>query len=449
MPHQDAVHLAKNQKIIEGLVADLVAKDALERHGNASLPSGWLTAMALLVFGWMDGTLGVRVKDAGAAIGHICKTSTTVTRQGLMKALASCGDDLVNLVVDRLPQLLAGFEGLWTRGGKVNIAVDGTKLAAPRTKDNQAAFSAAMKTEKGTRRKRVHTSPANASKASTVQLLVTMFWHLGSGLPLRWNIEGSSGSERKSVVELLDQLPANARLIGDAEFVGYALWSTIIESKRSFLFRVGSNITLLKRLGGKFRTRDGCVHFWPDWARKTDQPPLVLWLITLHNGRHPVYLVASELEMTETLASELYTGRWGVEVFFRSVKQTWGRSKLVCITSESIIVELNWTLLGIWSAMYLAKRVLDAEGTKPKRMSAVKVMRACQRVIQGIVLDGRRSPLLADLLAEAVIVDESSRPASSKKSRDYPRKKTRKPCGRPNILTATPDQKQAAKKFLT
>lgn len=446
MPHQDDGNSAKNLGAIEDLLQGVIADEAADvaRHGNATLQPGWLAGVALICFGWTQGPLGDRVQAACATIARVCRTSTTVTRQGLMKALASCGDALVNLTVDRLPELLAGFKGQWTQGGKVNIAVDGTKLSAPRTEDNQAAFSAAEQAQK----KRRYSTRANASKANTVQLLVTLFWHLGTGLPLRWKIDGAGGSERKSVVELLDELPHNARLIGDAEYVGYPLWSTIINSKRSFLFRVGSNITLIKRLGGKFREQDGYVHFWPQQAQKSGLPPLTLRLIVLHNGRHPIYLVTNELDMTEKLASELYTGRWGIEVFFRSVKQSWQRSKLVCGSSQNVLVELNWTLLGVWSAMFLAKQSLSAAGENPKRMSAVKVMRACAIVIQGIVQDGRRSPCLVVLLAGAIIADESSRTSSSKKSRDYPRKKKRKPCGPPNITTATREQKQAAHKFL-
>src|SRR5438067_1889409 len=81
-------------------------------------------------------------------------------------------------------------------------------------------------------------------------------WDLTTGLPVRWKVTGGTGSERKSVAELLEELPANARLIGDAEYVGYPLWTAIIESGRSFLFRIGSNVTFLKNLG-RYRLQDG------------------------------------------------------------------------------------------------------------------------------------------------------------------------------------------------
>ena len=63
---------------------------------------------------------------------------------------------------------------------------------------------------------------ADQSKAKTVQLLATVFWHIGTGMPLRWRVNESAGSERNDVRQMLDQIPSNARLIGDAEYVGPA-----------------------------------------------------------------------------------------------------------------------------------------------------------------------------------------------------------------------------------
>ena len=55
------------------------------------------------------------------------------------------------------------------------------------------------------------------------------------------------------------------------------------------------------------------------------QPPLVLRLIVIHNGKHPVYLVTSVLdqkELSERDVAKAYSLRWGIEVYYRHVKQT-------------------------------------------------------------------------------------------------------------------------------
>ena len=448
MPHQDPTYLRKNLDSLKAVLKCLLPDEAagFKRHGNAKLQPSWLAAVAMVCWGWSaEGTLADRVSAACSVVNQVLGSDSTVSRQGLLKALATCGEALVKWIVDQLPAKLATLRGNWTHGGKVNLAVDGSKMQAPRTEANQRVFSAvARKKCSGRRQGPAYKSPADASKAATVQVLMTVFWHLTTGLPLRWKVTGAAGSERKSVAELVNELPANARLIGDAEYVGYPLWSAIINSGRSFLFRVGSNVTLLKNLG-RYRVQNGCVFFWPENAMRAGQPPLLLRLFQIHNGRKAIYLVSNELDMSDATARELYTGRWGIEVFFRSIKQSCQRNKLHCDEPQNVLAELNWTLLGIWSAMFLGKQTLHAEGIPLQRLSPVKIMRAFTAVLHSLALS---TPLLTDLLAEALIVDESAR-TSSKKSRHYPRKKRHKRCGAPHLKPATTMQRLKAKNFTT
>jgi hypothetical protein len=199
---------------------------------------------------------------------------------------------------------------------------------------------------------------------------------------------------------------------------------------------------LLKNLG-RFRWQDGLVYFWPDHVMKKDQPPLVLRLFQIHNGKNQIYLVTNELEMTDQLAFELYLDRWGVEIFFRTIKQTCERSKLCCGQPQNVLTELNWTLLGIWAALFHGKETLADQGDHLRRLSPVKVIRAFALITQVIHLQGKDSPLLNSLLSKALIADESRR-TTSKKSHNYPRKKKHRPCGPPTIITATKMQIQNA-----
>ena len=474
MPHQDDVNLRKNLTTIKAVLDQLVTEDVAEfqRHGNAKLSPTWLAMVAIVSLGWIsDGPLDQRVSAACAVVNSLGATVVTVTRQGLLKALATCGQALVERIVDHLMVTLAALKGQWTRDGKVNLAVDGTKYGAPRTAANQAAFSAAGSATprsnakkqrrqgkknrrrglKGrpaaTRKVKAYKSVAAAKKAASVQVLLTAIWHLTTGLPLRWLITGVTGSERKSTEAMIDAFPKNARLIGDAEYVGYPLWSAVMNSGRSFLFRVGSNITLLKNLCHVKKINGDLVYCWPETAMQAGQPPLTLRLIQLHTGRKAIYLVTNELDMPAEKAADLYKQRWGVEVFFRTVKQTCQRSKLRCGTPENVRSELNWTLLGIWAALYLGKQTLHEEGLQLHRLSPVKVLRALTATLQHIVRSQHRIALLTEVLGEALLTDESHRPTRSKKSRDYPRKKKHKRCGAPIIKLATKQQQQKALKM--
>ena len=97
----------------------------------------------------------------------------------------------------------------------------------------------------------------------------------------------------------------------------------------SFVIRAGANVRLLKRLG-YVRERDNTVYLWPNSAAEEGLPPLVLRMVWVHNGKHPMCLVTNVLSKTrlsDRKVAEIYKARWGVEVFFRTFKQTFGRQK--------------------------------------------------------------------------------------------------------------------------
>jgi hypothetical protein len=447
MSHQDDAYFRKNtaafKAILESCVPESVA--SYVRHGNAQLEPSWLASVAVTCWGWTsEGTLNERVAKACKVVGFVFDRQETVTRQGLMKALGTCGPDLVKLMIQSLTSHVQSLKGYWTKGGKVNIAVDGSKFAAPRTAANQAYFAAtAAKSPK--KKKKKYKKAADKSKASTVQVLLTVFWHIQSGLPLQWMTSASNGSERRNAAKMLDDLPKNARLIGDAEYVGYPLWSKIHHSGRTFLVRVGSNMTFLENLG-KYRLEDGFVYYWPDEVMRANDPPLVLRLIQIHDGKKAIFLVTNELDMDDDLACELYSERWNIETFFRTVKQTCERAKLHCQRPDNVLTELNWTLLGIWYALFEGKKVLLEGNVIPTDISPVKVIKAFSKVVDLISSVATPVSLLQDELANAVLNDESNR-KSSKKSRNFPQKKKHRCCGIPTIRPANSDQCQRAKQL--
>ncbi len=439
MTHQDGSDDRKNLLFLKQIFEEFIPAESenISRHGNSTLRPGWLAAVALVCWGWTraEHTLSQRFEMACSTVNHVLGGETTATRQGIMNALGSLGNELVEVLLASFTEKLKRFKGYWSRGGMVDLAVDGTKFLAPRTEKNQAEFCVSA------------SSASNDCKAASVQMLSTVFWHINSGLPFAWKIAGSSGSERVDAASLVDRLPPNARLIGDAEYVGYPLWSTIIQSGRSFLFRVGSNIRLLKNLG-PMKYQDGYVYMWSDKATKKKQRPLVLKLFRIHNGRKTIYLVTNELDMPQQQAAELYRQRWGIEVFFRVVKQTCQKRKLICGSPRNVLTELNWMLLGIWLAHYVGKQTLREAKTNIQRLSPVKVLRSFYRVVDRIAMLGRSRLTLTEQLKRAVITNEDGR-KSSKRNRKYPKKKKHKPtCGPPQIKAATSTQRKAAEKLL-
>jgi IS4 transposase len=273
--------------------------------------------------------------------------------------------------------------------GYVVFAGDGSRIELARTESLEDAFSPQRKKKQKKRSKGkgksqgkgVRRSAGSAAKAKAVkkqsaesmakkgnspQMWLTLLWHVGTGLPWTWKTGPSDSSERGQLEEMLAELPENSLITADAGFVGYDFWSTILDAGQQFVIRVGANVRLLRELGYA-RQHDHTVYLWPDAAAKKKQPPLVLRLIVIHDGKHPVYLVTNltKSQLSDGQAGMIYGARWGIELFFRTFKQTFGRRKLRSRSAENADLELDWSLLGLWCICLLGQRELAAGGEDP------------------------------------------------------------------------------------
>jgi hypothetical protein len=262
--------------------------------------------------------------------------------QGLLKALVRWTPILLPLIWQRQHQLMQKHGGKhWRVGRWLALAVDGSRVSVPRSQDKERTFCAPhfgqsrtakyrrkIRRAKGIRRRRSN-KPIQPIKP---QIWLTLLWHMGLHLPWSWKSGPSYSNEREHFRTLLEeqQFPENTLFCGDAGFVGYDLWTTILNAKHSFLIRVGSNVHLLRSLG-YHREHRGIVYFWPNKVAQQKQPPLVLRLFALQVGRRKMWLVSNVLEeqsLSHREARDLYRLRWGVELQFRTLKQTFGRGKL-------------------------------------------------------------------------------------------------------------------------
>jgi Transposase DDE domain. len=314
--------------------------------------------------------------------------------------------------------------------GYLAFAVDGTRIDVPRTAANEQAFAAKRRRsrQRGRRRR------AAQKKAAVPQAALTTLWHLGSGLPWNWTHGPRRQGERSHMLAMLPALPEQSLLLADAGFVGYDFWQALLEAGHDFVIRVGANVALLKRLGYS-RECAGRVYLWPDRQSQRSQPPLVLRLVVAHGGKHPVYLVSSVLaqsRLSDRRLIELYRARWGVEVFFRSFKRTFGRHKLRSASPANAELELDWSLVALWAACLYAKRQQAQAGEDVARTSVAGVMRILRQAV-------RRTQVNVSQLLAVALVDAYTR--TNKTSRDYPRKKTDGPNASPPKIVKS-SQKQ-------
>jgi hypothetical protein len=347
----------------------------------------------------------------------------------------------------RMAQTLAA---VWMVEGWLVFAVDGSRVDVPRTRKNEERYSPksklsrnAQKRRRAARRRRTRQSLLER-KANVPRIWLTMMWHVGSGLPWNWRTGPSDSSEREHVQDMLGSAPAGSLLTADAGFVGYDFWNKVLDADQQLLVRVGSNVRLLTKLGYA-RERNGLVYLWPDRAAEKRLPPLVLRMVVVTNEeRKPIYLVTSVMnreKLSDAQIAAVYRRRWGIEVYYRHCKQTFERRKLRSQNPDNAMVELHWSLLGMWAMGLHSHSRLVAQGVLPERISFAGVWRAYRRPMReyrSIPDPGERMSQLID----RALIDPYKR--KNKTSREYPRKKQEQAAGPPIIRKATRAQVQQA-----
>jgi Transposase DDE domain len=311
------------------------------------------------------------------------------------------------------------------------LAVDGSRLECPHTAANEEGLGCAGREKTGP------------------QVFVTTLWHPGFALP--WDFRSGPGtdSERRHLDQMLEDLPEKTLLLSDAGFVSYELCQALLHRGHSFLLRVGSNVHLLTDLEYDYEQRDDIVYLWP--TKRRHCAPLKLRLIRLDDDQHePVYLLTNLLkteQLPNATARWLYGLRWGVEVFYRSAKQTLQRRRLLSRTPETCQTEAQWVVAGLWLLGLITVREQLPRGLQPRNWSAAKARDAVRSAMRFSARCRGRQECLSAALVAAVKDDYIRR--GSKKARNYPRKKREKPPGPPIVQPATALEQKQAKELQT
>jgi hypothetical protein len=419
-------------------------------HGNVSWKASRLVSLCLLWVWSPAPTLTGAFKEAKELSLSMFGEVAVNSYQALVKAAIAYGGQLIPILWLRLHHLMEfSCSSCWRIGDWVALAVDGTRVTTPRTKRNEAAFAAAKFGSSSKAKRRVKWK--NKRKRSKPlchpvkpQIWLTLIWHMGLKMPWAWRCGPSTASERHHLIEMLQNLvlPAKTLICADAGFIGYELWKQIADAGHSFVIRVGGNVRLLRNLGCA-RERAGLVYLWPDHAARKKQPPLILRLIKIQSPRGVVYLVTNVLskqQLTDCQASRLYRLRWGIELQFRTFKQTFRRTKLRSRTPDTATAELEWSLLGLWVIELLAVKEQVAIDSVPERCSialAIMVVRDTMRRARDVALSAQE--LEANL--RAAVKDDYCR-LSSKRARYRPQYKEAPSAGSPVIVDASKQQRE-------
>ena len=425
----------------------------LVRHGNVNWSAVQLLTLAVL-WSWSDrSTLTAAFLDARDLALKMFGAVAVTTYQGMTGALQSYTAPLLTLFWRHLHARMEQAAGKhWRIGLWLALAVDGSRFTTPRTVSNERAFAIKnyghgrkAKTRKKWKNKKRRSK--QISEPVKPQIWLTLIWHMGLKLPWSWRTGPSTASERGHLLEMIEtqEFPENTLFCADAGFVGYDFWNTIHLRGHHFLVRVGANVRLLKRLG-TVRQHGNRVYLWPDNVARRGQPPLELRLITFQGARAPVFLVTNvlcESDLSQRHAAQLYRLRWGVELQFRALKQTFGRTKLRSRTPENAIVELHWSVAGLTLVQLFAIKEQITVDSPPAHSSVALALAVIQEAVRHWSRVVHEPRIFIRRLQEATKDDYTRHGA--KRARYRPKYKD-EPCATaPIIKIATPRQRRAYK----
>lgn len=446
-PKAATTHADSIRRAVEWCFTDAMFAN-VKLHGNVSWAPRLLIALTILTAWGSEPQMTDSFVEASKLSLKFFSVTAIATYQGLMRALVSYSEQLLPLVWQRFQSLIESVNPQHYRLGRwLPLAVDGSRFTTPRTISNENAF-AAQNFGKGGRGKN-RTKWKNKRKRSKKlcqpvkpQIWLTLIWHMGSKLPWCWKTGPSTASERHHLMDMLKTLvfPQDTLFCCDAGFTGYELWSTMIACGHHFVIRVGSNVKLLKNLG-HCRRGEGIVCLWPDQAVRKKQPPLVLRLIEVKGEHGSMYLVTNVLDrkaLSDSMFQRLYPLRWGVELQFRALKQTFGLGKLRSRNSEHALAELNWSIVALAMIQLWALKEQSRLEILPGQSSVGEALKAIQYAMRHWYEVEEESTSIKARLAVAT-KDEYQR--KTKKAARYRANYKDKPtAGKPTIRNATSKQ---------
>lgn len=358
-----------------------------------------------------------------------------LTFSGFLQAVRREYEVLTQRLVTRLRVVLFEIDPqVRQTAGRDVFAVDGTSLELPRTRANQEYFCADgmdLDNDEGT----------ECGWKLTPQMHLTCLWHVGLGLPWDWRVAPGDTGERNDLRQMAASLPEGALVVGDAGFVGYDLWEAVLAAGVDIVVRVGSNVHLIEDLEST-NGRSDLVSFWPQEARRGGHPPRLMRLVKTKLGKTDAYLVTSVLDSNELSDADviaIYKARWGIELFYRGLKQTFARRRLLARRPDSALAEANLSLLVLW-LVHLSGLEASADIKVDKsRLSTIRLLNAFRDVLAHPNERPFADAALPSQLQTAHI--DSYHRKRSKRSRRYPRKYQGKTCGSPVIRPAKHEEK--------
>lgn len=438
-------------------------------HGNIKWEPEQLAQQAV-IWAWQDAN---NVTDAFEMALEVCEDmkikNIAKTYTGFINALdryRAIFDLRLRLQYQSLAEEIGGR--FWRDRGWMLIGFDGSRVTMPRTVSNEREFCAPnygqgktakyrKKKSKGMRRRK---NKENKPEPQAPQAWITMMWHMGLRLPWTWRLGPSSSSERGHVTEILSEemFPANTLFCGDAGFVGYDFWSSIMAAGKDFLVRVGGNVKLLSEEADITELEDGSVLCWPKDKMDSGAKPLHLRLVKVKIGTTTMWMLTSVLDRKKLPKKKIvkyYEMRWGVEVEYRGLKQTIDRRVLCCRNSNRVYAELDWSIRAMAYAELLALREQIPAGNQrpakpgqdydPKDRSLAETVRALRKCMRNLHKYAEPGADVLSKLSKATVQKYNNR--TDKKARYRPKNPDKKALGEPEVRKLNCQEREKLRKI--
>lgn len=365
---------------------------------------------------------------------HRRRRRTGTTYNGLLQALERQNEVTLPLVKTELRgHVRKRLARIDPTGPWLLLAVDGSKEELPRTADHEKVFGI-------------------ADNGIYPQAFITAVVEVHTGMPWDWRIGEARSSEREHLSQMIGDLPANALLLADAHYIGFPIWSQLCAKEQPFLIRVGGNVRLLTGLWPDAqitRERD-MVYVWPKKLRKSSAP-LKLRLIKVGTGDKAVYLLTNVWDskrLSKKAAGTIYRLRWGVELFYRTLKRTLGCAKLRSKAARRARIELEWTLVALTIVMLLGIDATVKRRRDPRKLSPAQLIRTLRATLRSETASGSRAHAVLDRALGNCLRDNYQRKTSKQSRHRIITRNTPKTRIQPPIVQkATTQEQQEALKY--
>jgi len=353
------------------------------------------------------------------------------TLAGFLKALARLPLPVLRALASGVRDQISNrlLDALRVNGWAL-FACDGTRSECPRSAELQRRLGQAGK-------------PDSAPMAYITTLVL-----LPAGLLWSWCLGKGTANELVHLRRLLSTLPTRSLIVADAFYLGYDLFTAIMQARASFLVRLSSRVCLytLEQVPLE-QFHEGLVYYWPKEYRDRSLPPLLLRLLRVRGGKVDVWLLTDVLDRSQIshrLAAQIYRWRWKNEGLFRTYKRMLHKVKLESRTVALLHRELEGSLLALQLLLAVSAQAAQRDGTtiviqdSPRRV----LLRIRGEMAAGLrTLGPRQFAQYQRMLAE-VRTGERER-TGSKVRQKWPRRKEHKPPKPPKIRVM--DQKMKAK----